>query len=268
MGLPFFLQAAAMVAAALALILPSVWRGALGPPCAAGAQCRAWQTTALLVVGLPAVVIGFHALRGDLGTLGKERSVLTGQLLDQVQPADVAVWVQSNAELDRHLQKQPRDYRALVFKARLEMRAERFDQAVAAYEKAVAGRSKAVNDPGVWVEYAEARAMAQGGTLAGEPLRLVHRALGIDARHAQALDLAGSAAWELRDYANAAMYWQRLLPQLTPGETRHAELTGAIERAQRLARLSLPALPHAGSSPPVSEYKRASASALADSSRR
>lgn len=243
MGSTFFLLAAAMVAAVLALMLPSVWRGALAPPCAAGAKRRAWQTTALLAMGLPAVVIGVLALRGDLGALGKERSALSGQLLDRVLPADGAVWAQSYAELEQHLQQQPRDYRAWVFKARLEMRAERFDLAVAAYEKAVAGRSKAANDAGMWVEYAEACAMAQGGTLAGEPLRLVHKALGIDARHAQALDLAGSAAWEVRDYANAAMYWQRLLPQLTPGDTRHAELSAAIERAQRLARLSLPAPP-------------------------
>ena len=93
------------------------------------------------------------------------------------------------------------------------------------------------------MEYAEARGMAQGGTLVGEPLLLVQRALALDARHAQSLDLAGSAAWEMRDYANAVMYWNRLLTQLTPGETRHVELTGAIERAQRLARLSLPARP-------------------------
>jgi hypothetical protein len=39
------------------------------------------------------------------------------------------------------------------------------------------------------------------------------------------------------------MYWNRLLAQLTPGETRHAELSGAIERAQRLDRLALPARP-------------------------
>lgn len=243
MGSTFLLLAAAMVAAVLALMLPSVWRIALAPPCAASAKRRAWQTTALLAMGLPAVVIGILALRGDLAALGKERREISGQLLDQVQPADGAVWAQSYAELEQHLQQQPRDYRAWVFKARLEMRAERFVQAVAAYEKAVAGRSKAANDAGVWVEYAEARAMAQGGTLAGEPVRLVHKALGIDARHAQALDLAGSAAWEIRDYANAAMYWQRLLPQLTPGETRHAELGAAIERAKRFWRLSLPAPP-------------------------
>lgn len=207
-----------------------------------GAGCARW-IAALLILGLPAVVIAFFALRGEPAAPGNQRSVPSVQWADRGPPSDTAAAEQFHAELERHLRRQPRDHRALVFKARLDMRAERFDQAVATYERAVAGRSKAANDPLVWVEYAEASAMAQGGTLAGEPLRLVHRALTLDALHPQALDLAGSAAWEVRDYASAAMYWNRLLPQLTPGEARHAELARAIERAQRLARLSLPARP-------------------------
>jgi cytochrome c-type biogenesis protein CcmH len=239
----FFLLAAAMVAAALALILPGVWRGALRRPSAPGAQRRAWQTTALLAVGLPAVAIGYVALRSDLESLGDEPSVLSGHLRDDGLPADGTVSQQFYAELDRHLQQQPRDYRALVFKARLDMRAERFDEAAATYERAVAGRSKAANDPGVWVEYAEARGMAQGRTLVGEPLRLVQRALGIDARHAQALDLAGSAAWEMRDFTMAAAYWKRLLAEIPASDARHAEVSQAIARAERQARLSLPPTP-------------------------
>lgn len=237
----FLALATGAVALVLASILPSVWRGVLRQPSATGAQRRAWQTTALLV-GLLAVPIGFYALRGDLDALSTEPGVSSEPFVGQ-GPSEGTTAEQFYAGLERHLKRQPRDYRALVLKARLDMRAERFDEAVATYEKAVAGRSKAANDPDVWVEYAEARGMAQGRTLVGEPLLLVQRALALDARHAQALDLAGSAAWEVRDYAKAAMYWKRLLTQLTPGETRHAELAGAIDRAQRLARLSLPAPP-------------------------
>jgi len=123
------------------------------------------------------------------------------------------------------------------------MRAQRYDHAVTAFGQAVTGNSKAANDPGVWVEYAEARGMAQGGTLAGEPLQLVQKALSIDAHHAQALDLAGSAAWEVRDFAKAAMYWKRLLEQIPSGSSRHAELSLAIERAEQRAKLSLPSPP-------------------------
>ena len=143
----------------------------------------------------------------------------------------------------RHLGRQPNDARALVLKARLDMQAQRYEPAAQAFAKALAGRSKAANDAGVWVEFAEARAMTQGRMLAGEPLDLVKKALSIDAHHFQALDLAGSAAWEMRDFATAAMYWKRLLEQIPPGSSRHAELSLAIQRAERSARLSLPPQP-------------------------
>lgn len=239
----FFLLAAAVVAVVLALMLPGVWRGAPRPPSGRGAQRGAWRTTGVLVVGLPAVAIGFYALRGDLGALDNASSALSEQFAQQGLPVEGEVSEQFYAELERHLRKQPRDYRALVFKARLDMRAERFDKAVAAYEKAVSGRSKVANDPGVWVEYAEARGMTQGRSLVGLPLQLVQKALELDARHVQALDLAGSAAWEMRDFAKSAMYWKRLLAQIPPGDPRQAELSEAIARAERHSRLSLPPTP-------------------------
>jgi cytochrome c-type biogenesis protein CcmH len=239
----FYLLAGGMVMLALAVLLPTVWRGVRLQPAGAPARRSAWRTTALLVAGLPLLAFGTYGLRGDLGALRPERSVLSEQWLQQGLPADGEARAQLLAELDQYLQKQPRDPRALVLKARLEMRAERYDRAVVAFEGAVAGRSKAANDPDVWVEYAEALGMAQGGTLVGEPQRLVRKALDLDARHPQALDLAGSAAWETQDYALAAMYWTRLLAQMPPGDSRRAELQAAIERAERRARLALPVRP-------------------------
>ncbi len=232
-----------MVALTLASVLPFVWRGVGRELGHAGARRRAWRTTWLLAALLPAFAFGFHALRGDLAALGAERAALSAQLLQDGLPAAGDVSARVYGELQRHLQKQPHDPRALVLKARLDMREQRFAEAAAAFERAVAGRSKAAKDAGVWVEYAEASAMAQGGTLAGAPQQLLLKALRLDARHPEALDLAGSAAWEVRDFANAVLYWQRLLVQTPPGQARHAELAAAIERAQRLARLALPATP-------------------------
>lgn len=143
-------------------------------------------------------------------------------------------------ELERHLKRQPRDGRALVFKARLDVEAERFDLAVQGYAEALRVAPRVARDPGVWVEYAEARALAQGGSLIGEPEQLLQRALDLDGRHAQALDLAGSAAWERRHYARAAALWQRLLALTPPGSERHAALVKAIGRAEMLAKVSLP----------------------------
>ena len=239
----FFVLAAALVVLVLAATLPSIWREARRQPGAAGARRHAWIMTASMVLGLPALAFGFYSLRGDPAALGGERSVLSGQLLQQGLPEPGAASQRLYGELEQHLNKQPGDGRALVLKARLEMRGERYAQAAQAFEQALAGTSRAALDPALWVEFAEARAMAQGGSLAGEPLRLVHRALALDAGHAQALDLAGSAAWEGRDYAGAAAHWKRLLEKIPAGSARHGELALAIERAQLHASLALPARP-------------------------
>jgi cytochrome c-type biogenesis protein CcmH len=164
----------------------------------------------------------------------------------EAAPASEATAVPAAAaydELERHLKRQPRDGRALVFKARLDAEAERFELAVQGYAEALRVTPRVARDPGVWVEYAEARAMAQGGSLVGEPERLLQRALDLDARHAQALDLAGSAAWERGHYAEAAALWQRLLALTPPGSERHAALVKAIGRAEMLGKVSLPPRP-------------------------
>lgn len=228
-----------MVAVALGVLLPLVRRGAQA---SAVSRCaKPWLPTAALALGLPVLAFGVYAVRGDPAAIGSERSVLSTQLMSGELPAGEDAADQLRAELDRHLQRQPDDSRALVLKARLDMRDGRFEQAAASFEKAVAGHSKAAQDPGVWVEYAEARGMAQGRTLAGEPLALVHKALALDPDHAPALDLAGSAAWEQHDFAQAAGHWKRLLAQLPAGAPRHAELLQAIQRAEQRAKLALPA---------------------------
>ena len=144
--------------------------------------------------------------------------------------------------LAQHLQRQPGDPRALIFKARIDVQADRFAQAAAAYERALQGRSRAMLDASIWVEYAEAVALQQGGRLAGQPRTLLDRALAINAQHPQALDLAGSAAWEAGDFSQAAAFWQRLLPQLPADNPRHQALATAIERSEQRARLALPPL--------------------------
>ncbi|MHB1122207.1 MAG: tetratricopeptide repeat protein [Ramlibacter sp.] len=146
------------------------------------------------------------------------------------------------AQLELQLQRHPDDVRALVLKARLDMEAQRFDLAAGGYGKALGlPNSKAVRDPDVWAEYAEAVGMQQGGTLAGKPMQLVDKALALDPRHAKSLDLAGSAAWEARDFAAATDHWKRLLERLPPGSSRHGELAAAIRAAEQRARLALPA---------------------------
>jgi len=144
------------------------------------------------------------------------------------------------AALEHQIAKYPRDNRARVLKARMDVQAGRYELAAAGYRAALAGAPKVARDAGVWVELAEAQGLRQGGTLAGEPRELIRRALGIQADHPQALELAGSAAYEAREFTAAARYWQRLIAHVPASDPRHGELAAAIARAEKRARLSLP----------------------------
>ena len=241
--LSFVIVAVGLVLLVLAVLLRAVWRDAALQPAAATSDSHPWLMTAVLVLGLPAVSVGLYSWRGDFAAVGAEPAALSERLLQQGWPAAGAPADRLYAEVQRHLKLQPADTRALVIKARLDMQAERYAQAVAAFGLALAGRSKVTNDASVWVEYAEAQGMLQGRTLLGEPQRLLSKALELDGRHPQALDLAGSAAWEARSYEDAARYWQRLLAQLPASSPRRVELSQAIDRAQRQALLALPQRP-------------------------
>lgn len=195
---------------------------------------RRGAVAALALLGAAGAVLGVQAWRGD-APAGSGRPAAEAPAARDGEPAAAGY-----AELVQQLQRRPGDSRALILKARLDRQAERHARAAAGYERALAPGSKARLDPRVWVEYAEARGLAQDGRLAGEPARALEQALQLDARYAPALDLAATAAWEAQDYAGAARHWRRLQEQLSPGTPRHDATARAIEAAEQRARLSLP----------------------------
>lgn len=83
-------------------------------------------------------------------------------------------------------------------------------------------------------DLADLVAMAQNKRLAGEPARLVQQALDADPRHPKALALAGSVAFEAKDWAAARGYWQRLLGVLPPDAPMVRSIQGSIAEATRL----------------------------------
>lgn len=143
------------------------------------------------------------------------------------------------AELLRLVRSDPGNGRAWVLLGFLDADAGRYAESATAFERALATSRKIALDPAVWCEYADVLGMAQG-TLAGAPTEAIIKALALRPGHPKALEMAGSAAYERRDFAAAAQYWRSLLPQLQEGTQPHRELSAAIERAQRLAATSLP----------------------------
>jgi len=182
-----------------------------------------------LAILLPMLALGLYAIPGD------QRAV-PGRA-DQTAYVDNGVRAPSMREiLVAQLKRDPRDGRARVLLARLEFEADRFAEAASAYANAIAASPKVANDPAVWCEYADALGMAQGGSLAGKPRDLVLHALTLNPAHPKALELAGGAAFEAREYGTAVKYWRELLAQIPERTREHGELAVAIARADELAQ--------------------------------
>jgi cytochrome c-type biogenesis protein CcmH len=126
-----------------------------------------------------------------------------------------------------------------VLLARGLMDADQFAPAAAAYARAIALSRKVATDPQVLAEYADALGMTQGGRLAGKPREVIDKALQLDPRHPKALELAGSAALEARDFRAAHAHWRDLLESLPPDSPQRLPLAAAVEKVERLAPLSL-----------------------------
>ncbi|MGH8706915.1 MAG: tetratricopeptide repeat protein, partial [Burkholderiales bacterium] len=108
----------------------------------------------------------------------------------------------------------------------------RFGESVDAYAKAAL---RAPRDAQLLADFADALGMARGRSLQGEPEKLVQRALEIEPQNLKALALAGTAAFERKDYAEAADYWQRMLP-LVPAESEDAQaIRDNVAQARSLA---------------------------------
>ena len=112
----------------------------------------------------------------------------------------------------------------------------RYREAVDAYAKAAV---RAPRDASLLADFADALAMARGGAgagnLQGEPEKLVLRALELEPSNLKALALAGSAAFERKDYAGAAAYWERMLPHVAPGSEDARAIQQNVNEAKSLS---------------------------------
>ena len=226
----FYALAAAMTVVALAFVLPRLAPPAARDP-ATGAKIPRERSPAALAVAfaLPALAFGLYALLGepDAATVTADAPV--------AEAGDATLTPQRRAELVAHLARNPGDGRGLVLLARDDAAAERYADAATAFARALAESPKVAADPGVWCEYADALGMAQGGVLAGKPRELIAHALALDPKHARALEMEGSAAFEAGDYPAAAARWRTLLAQLPTGDPARRELEAAIARLDALA---------------------------------
>ena len=170
-----------------------------------------------LVVGTPQALSPQLAAAPGASSPPIDAASITPQQIEQLierlavrlkeQPGDIEGWTilgRSNAVLGRH------------------------DAAAAAFKQAMALRPE---DSMLMAHYADALATARQ-SFAGEPDRVIARALAVDPNNLKALALAGSAAFEREDYATALRQWESMV-RLAPTDEFREQIQAGIGEAKR-----------------------------------
>jgi len=183
----------------------------------------AW-TAAVLAAAIPIGAAVLYLAIGSPSALSPgadPRHAITREKVEQVV-----------ARLAARLEKAPDDPKGWRVLGRSYTIMGRYPEAVRAYERA-AGLMP--GDADLLADYADALAMEQGRSMLGKPLELVNRALALDPNQWKALALAGTAALERKDYAQAIAHWEKLGKVLPPGSEMGRSVEASIAEARTLA---------------------------------
>jgi cytochrome c-type biogenesis protein CcmH len=185
------------------------------------------RRTALAIgIALPVCAALIYSQLGN-----PEAVVAPGMAADTAQgvsPEQVAAMVK---RLEARLEKEPQDATGWALLARSYVVMQRYPEAVAAYARAAA---LLPNNADVLADYADAVAMSKGRRLDDESIPLLERALKIDPMQWKALALAGTAAFERKDYKTAISYWEKLQSRAEPGSEFARSLASTIQEAREL----------------------------------
>ena len=172
-----------------------------------------------------------------------------GNPLAVIHPSVPALSAQGNADsghqtaegmealserLKTKLEQNPDDGVGWALLARSYVEMGRHNDAVMIYEKAM---KLLPDDPQLLVDYADALGVLHGRKLMGKPEWLIRQALKLDPNHVKALMLAGTVAFDRKEFRQAVWYWERAsanLPTDAEGEVRQ-ELLSGINEAKRFA---------------------------------
>ena len=207
------------------------------PQKATSAPISARNTAYLIGLGIPLVAIIFYINVGNPKSMS-DNPPPTMPTTSSAAPAQPPTerpqeQIQANVEkLAKRLESNPSDAQGWTMLARSYSSMEKYGEAANAYAKLIELKP---NDADLWAEYAFATAMANGRSLTGKPTELINRALKVDPENAKALQLAGSAAFEAKDYKKAVDYWQRVLKGVPANSEAAQTINERINEAKQLA---------------------------------
>ena len=192
------------------------------------------RTAYALGILLPLVAIVFYSAVGSPKSItNTDVATSSSNATMSGPPERTQAQIEANvAKLAERLKSNPSDAQGWTMLARSYSSMERYEDAANAYAKATELTPK---DADLWAEYAFTTAMLNGRSLEGKPMELIERALKVDPNNAKALQLAGSAAFQAKDYKKAVDYWERVLKQVPPNSDVGQTITSRINEAKSLA---------------------------------
>ena len=218
----------------LALAKREIERRALeeeSTPETAVAPAKSSRTAWALGLAIPLIALGIYGFLGNIQAL--DPANLTAKAEAEPTPEQIEAMVNAfAARLEAAPANQPADPKAWEMLARSYAAMQKFPEANKAYKRAIdlnPGNAQMLAD------HADVMAMLQGQSMAGEPTKLFERALVIDPNNLKALALAGSAAFEKKDFANAFALWSKALGLAPPGSDFAKGLASSVEEARAAA---------------------------------
>lgn len=180
-----------------------------------------------LALALPILALSIYLKVGDLHA--SEPNAITAAAPGMSQQS-----IEANvAALAKRLEQNPSDAEGWTMLGRSYLSLEKYSDAANACAKAAALKP---NDADVLGDYAFALAMTNGRQLQGQPLELIKKALQLDPKNPKALNLAGSAEYQAKNFKQAIAYWQQELEATPAAQTEErARVSQMIEEAKAAA---------------------------------
>jgi len=185
---------------------------------------------AMLAVALavPAGALALYGLLGKPQALAPEarQAATQGEAPHTMSREQMEQMVERLAE---RMKQSPNDADGWHMLARSYVAFGRLPEAAQAYDNAA---KLSPQDPQLLADYADTLAMVNGRSLEGRPTELVQAALKVDPNHQKSLALAGTAAFNRGDFAQAVAHWKKLQSQLPPDSEGGRSIATSIAQAQ------------------------------------
>jgi cytochrome c-type biogenesis protein CcmH len=209
-------------------------------PVAAEAQ-RSPRIALLLAIVLPLAAVALYIVVGEPRAISGRPPVPEEAAAHAVENDRIQAMAEG---LAKKLASAPEDAEGWATLGRTYAYLGRLQEAMNAFEESMKRRPQ---DARLLADYADMVAATKGGgSLMGEPEKLIKRALALDANQPKALALAGTIAFQKKDFATAAKHWERALAVM-PEESGFAKqiAAGLAEAREAMGQPRSTAIPSA-----------------------